>query len=466
MELKSYHPISLLPLVSKITERVIQNQVLRYMNDTKQLNKNLHAYRNLYSTTTAALQLTDFTCESADKGMIAQALLLDQSAAFDCVNAAILDSKLDLYGFTEESRRWFRSYMDKRSQYVVIGATRSRIRNVDSGVPQGSVLGPLLYLIFTNELPENMKENDCLELCHNNHDDLFGKNCDRCGQMPCFADDSTMVVAGKTTDQNIEVIRRKMEKVTDFLQSNQLVINEDKTKAQNFMVKQKRSKIPPDPPILEVPTPAGRKLIENQVHTRLLGINLHQDLGWRSHFYLGKRPLIPALRQRLGALRHLGSIIPRKGRQVLANGLIISKLTYMISVWGGAQTTHLNKLQCLLNKTARYVINGGRRWKTTRLMKECNWMTVRELSLFQSLITLWKIVHHGTPSQLAEKFHLNEDWEIVTSEPRLKTTADYWHWRSSRRWNELELDTRQATKISTFKTRLRKQIMDRRGTVT
>ena len=108
-----------------------------------------------------------------------------------------------------------------------------------------------------------------------------------------------MVVARQRTEQNIVTLRDKLSRVTKFLQSNQLCINEDKTKAQNFMVKQKRVKVPPDPPILEVQTAEGAKQINNHTQTRLLGINLHQDLGWRAHFYQGKKPLVPALRQRL-----------------------------------------------------------------------------------------------------------------------------------------------------------------------
>ena len=104
--MKSYRPISILPVVSKLMERVIQKQVLNFMDTTGQFNRNLHAYRQISSTTTAALQITDYTMEAADLGMIPQAMLLDQSAAFDCVSADILDSKMELYGFSENTRKW------------------------------------------------------------------------------------------------------------------------------------------------------------------------------------------------------------------------------------------------------------------------------------------------------------------------------------------------------------------------
>ena len=401
--------------------------------------------------------------EAADRGKIAQAMYLDQSAVFDCVNAQILDSKLVLYGFARDTRRWFSSYLENRSQYVVIGAAHSSIRSVDTGVPQGSVLGPILYLLFTNEMPENMKE-DCPDDCHNEKTNLFGRNCSQCGLMPCFADNSSLVVASKKMEENIEKMRGKLDKVTLFLQSNQLCINERKSKYQNFMVKQKRAKVLPDPPTLILQTWEGEKVLFNQIHSRLLGLNLHQDLGWRSHFYLGTKPLIPALRRRLGQLKHLGSLIPRRGRQHLANGLIVSKLSYMITVWGGAENVHLTKLQSLLNMTARYVMNGGRGWRTMKIMRACNWLSVRELSLYYSLVTLWKVLYLETPIQLSDKFTWTEDRFIQTSIPRLQMTANYWRWRNCENWNNLSEELRHTTRISQFKTGLKKSIIGRRST--
>ena len=143
------------------------------------------------------------------------------------------------------------------------------------------------------------------------------------------------------------------------------------------MVKQKHSRLPPDPPVLRIETNEGEKLITNQMHTRLLGLNLHQDMSWRSHLELGKKSLYPAIRKRLGALTHVGKSIPRKGRLVLANGLLMSKFIYAISVWGGTHQTNLVKWQRLQNKSARFVINGGKHWKTQRLVKNCNWLTIQ-----------------------------------------------------------------------------------------
>ena len=114
----------------------------------------------MHSTTTAALQLSDYLMETADKGWVPNSMFIDQSSAFDCIEAEILDRKLESYNFTVNSRKWIASYMSSRSQYVSIGAARSGIRTLKTGVPQGSVLGPVFYYLYTNELPELSKNSE------------------------------------------------------------------------------------------------------------------------------------------------------------------------------------------------------------------------------------------------------------------------------------------------------------------
>ena len=313
----------------------MQLQVLDFMDKSNQLNKNLHGYKSLHSTTTTMIQLTYFIGEAADAKLISNAMMVDQSAAFDCVDAQILDVKLGIYNFSDNARTWFKSYMSHRSQYVQIGAAESSIRTVKSGVPQGSVLGPMLYTIYLNELPEIVKSDDCE---NDIHDDLFGENCYRCGILPSFADDCTVAVARKTQLENKILLIDKMERITDFLQSNLLCINQSKTKTQNFMVYQKRARVEDDPVIMTIDTQEGQKIISNSKHGRILGLNLQDDLGWRSQLETGPKPLLPCLRKRVGQLRHIGKQIHKKGRLILANGLIVSKVIYMIQVWGVHKT--------------------------------------------------------------------------------------------------------------------------------
>ena len=133
----------------------------------------------------------------------------------------------------------------------------------------------------------------------------------------------------------------------------------------------------------------------------------------------------------------------------------------MVQIWGGTQEVHLKKLQRIMNSAARYVLNSGKRWSSNRLMEACGWMGIRELVVYHSLLTLWKILNYETPRQLFEKFNWINDRKLSTSPPRLQTTEQYWRWRSVKYWNELSDTLRYATIMSTFKSGLRKLLLAR-----
>ena len=126
--------------------------------------------------------------------MITTIMTIDESCAFDSVRHNILLEKMDLYNFSEQTIEWFQDYLRFRTQYVVVNTKPSRMTAISHGVPQGSVLGPVLYTLFINEMPELTKDyENCKRSEHNNTEKLFGLNCLCCGTVPSFADDATVV---------------------------------------------------------------------------------------------------------------------------------------------------------------------------------------------------------------------------------------------------------------------------------
>ena len=190
-------------------------------------------------------------------------------------------------------------------------------------------------------------------------DYLFGNNCKICGTIPSYADDSTVVFSSNARQTNQEKLKTHLEKINQHLNNNGLAMNRAKTTINEIMITQKRIRTRGEPPTLVVKDENHEdKTLVAQNYTRLLGGNVGRDLSWRYHLELGDKAILPKLRKQLGALNLLGASIPMKSRLNLANSLLLSRMTYMIQIWGGTQPTYLKKVQVLLNGAARYVSAG------------------------------------------------------------------------------------------------------------
>ena len=215
---KSYRPVALLPVVSKVLERVVFLQIVEYMESNQLFHPNHHGFRSLHSTTTAMLQLYDSWVEAIEKGEMSAVVMIDQSAAFDCVDHRILRDKLALYGFDPDALIWIESYLSEREQSCHVEGFTSSPLSVSVGVPQGSILGPLLYCIFTNDFPEVVQDEDC------NRGDTenlpgYSSHCQKCGGVTIYADDSTYTVSDKDQEKLSEKISAKFKSMADYLTS-------------------------------------------------------------------------------------------------------------------------------------------------------------------------------------------------------------------------------------------------------
>ena len=171
--MNNYRPISLLPTFSKIFEKVVQTQLYDYLNENNLLFESQHGFRKNYSTESAVIELTDYLKTQIDNQHIPICLFLDLSNAFDTINFDIMLLKLRKLGINNIALNWFESYLTHRKQFVSFNGTDSSLLESLTGVPQGSVLGPLLFLIYINDLNSVSK--------------IF--------KVICFADDSTLAIS-------------------------------------------------------------------------------------------------------------------------------------------------------------------------------------------------------------------------------------------------------------------------------
>jgi hypothetical protein len=192
---KNYRPVAILCILSKVIERVIFLQIVEYMNCNNLFHPNHHGFRAHHSTSTAMIQMYDSWVQAVDKGELTGVCMLDMSAAFDVVDHAILLDKLKLYGFDDKSLKWMEDYLSGRTQAVYVDGALSPFLSVNVSVPQGSILGPLCYVLFTNDLPETVLDNQ--SHVHWSH---LTTHCAECGGLCCFADDSTYSVSSDDQD--------------------------------------------------------------------------------------------------------------------------------------------------------------------------------------------------------------------------------------------------------------------------
>ena len=325
----NYRPISLLSCFSKIFERVIYNQLYDHLQLNKLLYDSQYGFRKSHSTELAALELIDSIYQNLDQGKTSIAIFLDLSKAFDTIDHKILFNKLHHCGCRNISLNWFKSYLTERSQYVVINDTISKTLRITTGVPQGSVLGPLLFLIYMNDLSRATDKFKYI---------LFADDTNLISNTCSFKNNSSQ----NNIDQISLNINVELGKISDWMSANKLSLNTSKSKFIIFSYRQQKMGKNKMPTLKMIGTSIERKREAN-----CLGLFINEHMNWNTHIF----NITKNITKTLGVMNRLRHYLPQRILQILYNSLILSHLNRNITAWGFAS----HKL-CRLQKRALRLI--------------------------------------------------------------------------------------------------------------
>ena len=346
----NYRPISLLPCFSKIFEKVVHNQLYTYFHSNNLLYLHQYGFRKLHSTESATLEFTDRILNLLDNNKTPFSIFIDLSKAFDTLDHNILLSKLSFYGIRNITLKWFESYLGNRFHLVDFCGSQSSIKSVSIGVPQGSILGPLLFLIYVNDISNVSPYFNAI---------LYADDTTLTSTLCCFNDNLSNLNCSDSI--NIE-----LNKIFEWLCCNKLSLNIGKTKYMAFHAPQKPLKESDylSLKINDIP-------IERCTEFNFLGTIVNDTMNWKPHVsYLCKK-----LSRTVGILRKLKNMLPTNILLTIYNSLFQSYLHQNVLVWGHVQS----RIFQIQKKAIRVVNNAKYNAHTDPLFKKNNLLKFPDL---------------------------------------------------------------------------------------
>ena len=432
----NYRPISVLPIVSKVFEKLVNMRLLKFLEKYDLLFKHQYGFREKHSTKLSLISLVNQLVQLQDDGRVTVGIFVDFAKAFDTINHDILLAKLQNYGIRGLQLNWFRDYLTNRCQFVQHNGSKSPLASIICGVPQGSVLGPTLFLLYINDLPRSS--------------DYFS--------FRLFADDSNIFHSFPTGQSNINLteISDKLVNIVQWCDANKITINVKKT---NFMIiKPRRKKINIVGSVL-----LGNDPVSEVDSALFVGIYIDKYLTWSVQI----NNLCTVLRKKVGILFRLRCYVSKKVLLLLYHAFLQSQISYGIEVWGSAAKKSINRVFILQKMAMRAITFGTRMTPSSPLFYSLGVLDVFKLYKHLVATFIFRLTLRQLPLSLCEYFKLFENYYDTRQKgrkfiiPKVKTE----HGKASisfvgsKFWNTLPLELKSVKTIRSFSYKLRKYFL-------
>ena len=433
-EVGNYRPISVLPCFSKIIERIMHVRLSEFLQKHDILFRCQFGYRENYGTNLALTYITDKITTAFDDKKIALGTFIDLSKAFDTLNHNILLSKLSHYGIRGKANAWIRSYLYNRSQYVTYNGIDSYYGNVACGVPQGSILGPLLFLIYINDIVHVF--------------DIV--------QPILYADDTNLFLTGTDINSMIECMNLELSKLSEWLNVNNLSLNVSKTHYVIF-TPGRRKVIPGNDLYWK-----GHKL-NREFCTTFLGVRMDEKLCWKNHIQYIKSKIS----KNIGIMWKARYIFNTSTLITLYYSFIYPYISYCIEVWGTAAKLYTDSILKLQKSCCRLITGSSKRASSAPLFKLLNIYPLLDVYNYNVMLLMFKFKKGLLPDIFNDLFTNCSESNIITRQhesfrmPLCKTQAAYNSIRMQgvKLWNMYKNKISLDSSYHCFKKSLRKLLL-------
>ena len=427
--LSNYRPVSLLSGVGKLLERIVFKNIYNFLHENNLLYRLQSGFLPNHSTTFQLIDIYQHICQTFDNSQYSCMIFCDISKAFDRVWHKGLIFKLKQHGISGLLLDWITDYLNNRSQKVVIRSCVSSAMNTNAGVPQGSVLGPLLFLVYVNDISDSLLSLTRL-----------------------FADDSSLFYAASSLTDIEGIINHDLRILSAWAKQWLITFNPSKTEAVLFTLK----KIDDFPQLYFENT-----LINFVADHKHLGLTLSNNGQWHKHI----ENIITNAAKVIGIMRKLKYTFNRQALNQIYISYVLPILEYSSIVWDGCTLQESQTLEKLQNEAARIVTGLTRSVSLFNLYRECGWVPLMERRKEQKLVFMYKAIYGIVPSYITD--HIPPLVRETTNYPlrnNNNVTVPFTRTEISHRscipssislWNSLNENLRENSSVATFKYQLK-----------